>query len=393
MLLPIRSKNPPESFPIATILLIVINVVVFFLTSDGFQIRPEVVKQWGQTGANFSVTTCITSMFLHGDLLHLLGNMWFLYLFGFAVEGRLKTPKFVFVYLAAGFAGDLLHYLVIARLDPGLPSIGASGAIMGVLGAALFMFPFGQVEFLWGWGFYHMDIVTWNIWHVALYYLGIDILLAVIAGGGGGVAHFAHIGGAAGGALACALLRPKRDSSEASEARAMYAETKDLSTLSSRELAAMHVSNPDDTHIVLNWMHRSLRDPYGVKPECFAAFQRLLPQIVEREDLISLGGVLSGVCSIPDIVPPAILLKTSFALERQGEFTLALRLLDGVITNQRSTQADLEAAMMRSAILCETALGNKHRAWETYQEIMSRYPMSPMADQARLRLAQMARSS
>src|SRR5947209_6003270 len=164
MLLPYKSKNPPESFPFATIGLIAINLIVYACTTkDGLSIRREVVEQYAVSGEHFTLLRCFTSMFLHGGVLHILGNMWFLYLFGFAVEGRLRSLKFLIVYMAAGFAGDLLHQALLGSSHPERFSLGASGAIMGILGSALYMFPFSKVNFVWSWSYTWWQVVTWDM--------------------------------------------------------------------------------------------------------------------------------------------------------------------------------------------------------------------------------------
>lgn len=111
MLLPVKAKNPPESVPYGTIGLIAINILIYALTSEyGLIIREEVVDAWAFKSMDFPSVTLLTSMFLHIDVWHILGNMWFLYLFGFAVEGRLKSGKFLLLYFASGFGGDLMHH-------------------------------------------------------------------------------------------------------------------------------------------------------------------------------------------------------------------------------------------------------------------------------------------
>src|SRR5438034_7636576 len=264
MLLPFRSKNPPESLPLGTIGLLAANVLIFLATQENLVIKENVVWQNGLSADNAGPLTFLSSMFLHGDILHLLGNMWFLYLFGFAVEGRLKTIKFLVLYFASGVTGGLLQLVTSAGSHT--PMIGASGAIMGVVGAALYMFPYGKVDFVFGWGLVYWRVVTWHMYWVAIYYIGFDIVMVFL--GPGPVAHFAHIGGAAGGILMCFLFRAPRDSQQASDAKAIFSETKDLRYLSPRELAAMAQHNPNDTTLVLNWMHRCLRDSMGVSPEC-----------------------------------------------------------------------------------------------------------------------------
>jgi membrane associated rhomboid family serine protease len=384
MFLPIRSKNPPESLPIGTILLIVINVFVFVFTCDGWQIRDSVLKSGGLTSDNFSVGTVLSSMFLHGDWLHLLGNMWFLYLFGFAVEGRLKTLRFIPLYLVSGVTGDLLHQVLMGRTHPDMPSIGASGAIMGVLGAALWMYPHGQIDCFY-WFRLRAGVVTWPIWGVALMYLGMDILFAFI-GMKDGVGHFAHIGGAAGGLLVCMLYRPKRDDEFVSQAKATLAETKDLSLLSPRELEEMHKVNPTDTSIVLNWMHRSLSSGRPVDQRCMEAFHRNLPKIVAEHEIGPVGFCVAWLNSQPGAVPAHHVLQVAGKLEHHGDANTSLRLYDSVLKDPSSTMGDRESALYRMGMVYESMLNNYAHAAQCYQSVIQHWPMSPMADQARARL-------
>lgn len=385
MLLPFKAKNPPESFPYGTCGLIVVNVLVYVLTSNyGLVAKSEVVKQWGLSGVHSEPMNWLASLFLHGDIFHILGNMWFLYLFGFAVEGRLRTAKFLFLYFAAGFTGSAAHYFAFSVSEPTIPSIGASGAIMGLLGAALFMFPFAQMAFFLWIGLLYTTVFVWPMWGVGLWYLGFDAVMALIGGASSGVAHLAHLGGAAGGFLVAMAMRPRRDSAETSEAKAIASDADDLGVLSSRELAAMQGSNPDDPWIALHWMHRSLRDAQGVKPECQAAFLRLLPRMREFEPS-SVAFCVASLAIKPGVVPVASIADVAYRVERVGEYALAVRLLDAVVQDPASRPADVESALLRIGILCETALANPHRAMAAYQEVVRRFELSPLADQARAR--------
>lgn len=386
MLLPFKAKNPPESTPYATCALIGLNILVFVLTSQyGLVIREDVAKGWGLSGENSAPVNWVTSLFLHGDIFHLLGNMWFLYLFGFAVEGRLRSAKFLALYFAAGFAGDAAHFAAFSASDPTMPTIGASGAIMGLLGAALFMFPFSQMAFFLWLGLFFTTIFVWPMWGVGLWYLGFDVLMALVAGAESGVAHLAHLGGAAAGFLLAATMRPKRDSAEASEAKATFSDADDMGVLSPRDLAAMHASNPNDPLVALHWMHRSLRDPYGVKPECQEAFLRLLPAMIRTLEPSSIAFCVGSLAMKPGLVPPSHTLLLAQQLERSGEFAMAMRMYDVVANDPASLPAHVESALYRVGILCETALGNPARAFSAYAEVARRFELSPLADQARAR--------
>ena len=152
-----------------------------------------------------------TSMFLHGGWMHLIGNMWFLWIFGDNVEERLGTIRYIIFYFVVGVAGALAQ--VFSLPSSTAPMIGASGAIAGVLGGYVMLYPrakvvtFVAIPLLW----HVRDVAAWiflGIWiaQQALFgYLG----LTQPAGGGGGVAYFAHIGGFAFGLAAIRLFASK----------------------------------------------------------------------------------------------------------------------------------------------------------------------------------------
>lgn len=150
--------------------------------------------------------TLFTCMFLHGGWLHLIGNLWSLWIFGDNVEDRLGHVGYLLFYLASGIAAGLAHLVV--HPDSAVPTIGASGAIAGVMGAYLLFYPNARVQML-VWFFYFVDIVV----APASLFLGMWFLLQffqgtfALTGGAGGVAWWAHIGGFAMGFLVAALLR------------------------------------------------------------------------------------------------------------------------------------------------------------------------------------------
>lgn len=387
MFLPYRSKNPPESMPFATIGLILVNTVVYAATSDHFaSIKRSIVDQWALKSTNFDLLHLLTSLFLHGSPLHLIGNMFFLYLFGFAVEGRLKTWKFLFIYFVAGITGSLLHQALVGNAHPNQASLGASGAIMGVLAAGLYMFPHAKVATVYWFGWFWRGVFDCPLWGVALYYLGFDVLWALLDSIDG-VAHFAHIGGALGGFLACMAFRPKRDDEHISDSKATIADTKDLTTLSRLQLSELHKHKPDDPHIVLAWMHRSLRDPGGPRPECIEAFQRSLPQMVREMDIRQVAHCVASLSMAPGSVAPSALIDMATRLERVHDNAMALRMYEAVERSPNASPADLESAIFRIGMLSESVYQNYGRAAGCYQQVIQRFPMSPFAEQAKARLA------
>jgi len=208
---PIGDDNTQErTVPVVTYALVALNVLVFLLELSG---GDQVIERWAfipvrfasNPAANFN--TIFTGMFMHGGWLHLLGNMLFLWIFGDNVEDRLGHVKFLFFYLLAGIAATLAQFALAPHST--VPNVGASGAIAGVLGAYILMFPQSRVNVLLG-----RQIVAMP----AVIVLGMWIVLQLVSGVGsiaytndnanvGGVAYMAHIGGFAAGFLMAFLLR------------------------------------------------------------------------------------------------------------------------------------------------------------------------------------------
>lgn len=160
------------------------------------RIGPAGVPEW---------LTLLTCTFLHGGVLHFLGNMLFLWIFGDNVEDRFGPVKFLLFYLGCGVAASAAH--LYSAPDSVVPTIGASGAIAGVMGAYLFLYPRSRVLALIPFGFVFLDVVL-----PAPFFLGYWFLLqlfqgVVDRGVGGGVAWWAHIGGFVVGAAVAGLLR------------------------------------------------------------------------------------------------------------------------------------------------------------------------------------------
>jgi membrane associated rhomboid family serine protease len=194
-MIPLRDINPTRRFAFITYMLIAINIAVFLLVdvnNTSYALIPNEISNGRR------LETLISAMFLHANLIHLGGNMLFLWIFGNNVEDRLGHVLYLFFYLLAGIAGSLLQVLI----DPTstIPNVGASGAISGVLGAYLLWFPGARVVALVFLGIF-ITLLRLPAWIFIGYWAGLQILLglaglAASAGGqSGGVAYFAHIGG------------------------------------------------------------------------------------------------------------------------------------------------------------------------------------------------------
>lgn len=197
-MIPLRDLYQSARTPLVTICLIAINVAVFlFQTSLDSYSRNHFVEMFGLTPARFSWLNVFTSMFLHGGWMHIISNMWFLWIFGDNIEDILGRGKFLLFYLAAGVAAALAQ--VYMNVESRVPMVGASGAIAGVLGAYLVKFPHARVLtlvpiFIFFTTFELPAIVILGYWFVLQLFSGFgSIADAHLAKGG--VAYFAHIGG------------------------------------------------------------------------------------------------------------------------------------------------------------------------------------------------------
>ena len=211
MLLPLKDENPTARRPWITIALIVTNAVVFAVQSvdgEGLVLRGGLVPSRVLGFESGAYVTLFTSMFLHGGLLHLGGNLLYLWIFGNNIEDVLGHIPFLGFYLLAGLGGHAAHLLMNAGSS--IPTIGASGAISGILGAYLVRFPNAYVHSL----FFFVFFVRW-VRVPAVLVIGIWLAMQVLGGvdefalpDHGGVAWFEHLGGFAVGVVVFQLRRP-----------------------------------------------------------------------------------------------------------------------------------------------------------------------------------------
>ena len=209
---PIRDHNPSGGTPFVTYALIAVNIAVFlayWLTLQTEDQLNQFFYDWGLVPdrllAGYSPATAITHMFLHGGWMHLAGNMLFLWIFGDNLEDELGHAGFALFYLASGFAAAGLQ--MAADVTSRVPMIGASGAIAGVLGGYLILFPRARVDVLFIFVIF-FRIFAIPAWVVLGVWFGIQLFNGVNASADG-VAYLAHVGGFIGGAVLIlpALLR------------------------------------------------------------------------------------------------------------------------------------------------------------------------------------------
>jgi membrane associated rhomboid family serine protease len=219
-MIPIRDDAPRAVTPYVTYTLIALNTLIFlFEVSLPGEALNRFLFQFGvvpalYTQGQISVVPLLSSTFLHGGWWHLIINMWALYIFGDNIEDYLGGSKYLLLYLAAGIAGSLAHIF----FNPGsqVPSVGASGAIAGVMGAYFLLFPAARVltvlpVFFFCWFVWLPAWVVLGFWFLGQFLNGAAAAIAQTSStiSGGGIAFWAHVGGFLAGAAAIKLFRPR----------------------------------------------------------------------------------------------------------------------------------------------------------------------------------------
>ncbi|HZP82504.1 MAG TPA: rhomboid family intramembrane serine protease [Chthonomonadaceae bacterium] len=388
MILPYRAKNPPEHPPVCTIALIALNTLIFALTSEYFLfIRRSVVESYAVSHETLSLWRLITAMFLHGSMIHLAGNMLFLWIFGASVEGRLRPLPYLAMYMVSGLTGGILSDLFWGAGEPSKFSLGASGAIMGVAGSYLYMFPYSTICVFWRLTFFVRGVADWQARWVVLLYVGLDILFAFLFRGGDGVGHFAHLGGFGAGFLYTFLLRAKRDTEDVSNVQAVLAETKDHTLLSLNELETLTQRPNVDTGIVLAYLEKASLQTGGRADSCYAVLQQHSQALMEKADPNRLAYVLLSLPPTANGPPAAYYLRLAGRLEQIGSHDLAARLYRRIYEIAPSGP-DTEVALFRLGQLMERVFSNRSYAQAAYQEMLRLFPEGQMARQARQAMQQ-----
>ncbi len=228
---PLMDTVPRKNFPLVNWTIIALNAVVFLmelsLSQEELQYfihflglvparfsNPEWAAQAGYPMQGY--WPFITNMFLHGGWMHFVGNMWTLYIFGDNVEDRLGRFGYLFFYLLCGLAASLLHFLL--NLESTTPALGASGAISGVMGAYMLMFPKSRILFV-----IPLFFLPYFIELYAFFYIGAWFLIQLLSGGvilmasqSAGIAFWAHIGGFVMGFVITTLYKLLKSTHESS---------------------------------------------------------------------------------------------------------------------------------------------------------------------------------
>jgi len=389
MLIPYRVKNPPKKFPYATLTIVAVNVIVYGCTTQYFlAIRENVARDYSYLFGTSPFLHFFSSSFLHGDIFHIAGNMLFLWIFGPPVEDRLGIPKYVGLYFLTGFVGDVLQAGLDTVFAGVMPTIGASGCIMGVVGAYWYLFPWSTVcVFYWLWWCWHGVTEIAAVWIIGLFLL-MDLgegFLYGAAGVSGGVANFAHVGGGIAGILLCIALRARRDTEALSEAKALHADAKDLYNMPLHALKTMAAEDPCNPELIRAMINPALRlrDHAAIEEALTRAGYGMIdkdPGLIAYY-LMELGGD-------PGIYPPMYLLRLASAMERANDCEKAVGVYR-MISERYPTVPECETALYRMALCCWKRMNDAATARTCVAELQKRFPNGEMYSYGEMLLRQM----
>lgn len=378
---PYRVKNPIKRFPYVTIAIIVANLIVFYFTSRScIEIRYDIAEDYAYKLGTSPPLHAFYSFFLHGSADHILGNIFFLFIFGPSVEERLGIPRYLVLYFGTGLIANLVQAsLDVAFFGGSNPGIGASGCIMGVMGAYWYLYPWSKV-YVWYW----VAIVYSGVVEVtAIYLIGIfilkDLASGLIAGGTGaqsGIASFAHVGGGVMGALFCMVMGMNRDTAKVSNAKAVKMDTRNLASLPPDTLEAMYNDDPADLEILralvksaIEWKDDKVID---------RVMARAGSEIVNTApDLAAY--YLNELHGNMDVYPPAHLFRLTSRLEQTGDPVRALGIYRRII-ERAPASPDAETALYRTALCYYTCLRDKNLALANLSELQRRFPNGEQAE-------------
>lgn len=377
-------------FPWMTVILILVNVIVYFAT---FMWLDQAVAIFGFALNARAVYTWFTSMFMHGDLIgHLLGNMYFLWLFGSVVEDAIGRWRFLGLYIVGGLVSTVFHEIVVIAFMPELihvPLIGASGAIAAVMGIfAVRMYRNNvRVAYFMLLGF-HLKYGTFKIssvWGVTLWFLReVGSMFLQIAGAQSSVANGAHVGGLAFGAAAAFIFGLAREANTEmlAEEAGSYAQF-GASQIAADRFAELEKRDPDNPQWVLEKLRMEVAAGSTDTATVSADFRRAIELLVRAGDREKTQAVYRdfGTGSLAIAADARALVGIGGSLEAARLYEEAAHAYHRTVTETPDSR-DAEKALFRLAHVY-LAQGKTDSARQTWTVFEMRYPTSewmPYAD-------------
>ena len=387
LIIPYRVKNPWKRFPYATVSIILINVLVYSLTSEYFlTIQEDALKNYAFQFGVSPFLNIIWALFLHENIMHIGGNMLFLWVFGPPVEDRLGVPRYLLVYFITGIFGSLLNSIMsVCMHGENLLTLGASGCIMGVMGAYWYLFSWSTVcVFYWLFFFWR------GVWEITAFwvvgaYISLDLFEGFTSGHGGGVANFAHVGGGLSGVLLCLAMKMRRDTEAVSQAKATQAEVKDLSLVPLGDLEIMREADPLEPNLIRAMLRPALS--LGREDMIHRAFRAAGPALIEKDPGL-VTQYLVALHGDDTVYQAANLMRLAHHAEANAKPRNAIKLYE-MIVDHYPKSADLEMALYRLAQCYWEQCQDAPRARTCLQALLQHFPFGSLEQRAKMLLRKM----
>ena len=376
-LIPLRRRAVGiAGFPYLTLLLLVTNLVIFLSTLGGNdEPRADILQRFGMTPNPLIWYTLITHMFLHGDLQHICVNMLGLWLFGPHVEEAIGHWEYGLFYFACGIAAALTH-LVIARLllpaAVGIPMVGASGAIFGILGLFAVRFWRARVRvFL----FFEVPAI-WAVGAFALYQLGLGVYSLFDGGAGNNTANWAHIGGFLFGVAIALPLKmreqSKREYDLEDAAKSVALGDNDAAATYFRDALIVHPDDPD-THHKLAKVYIKLRHGEAAHRHFMDALRLHLNGGHSLAVARVYEDAIAGFETFP--LPASLLQRIASSCEESGQYSLAVHAL-AELCREYPEAKEAEMSLLRLGKLQMYKMNQPQNAEGIFSEFIRLYPES-----------------
>jgi len=387
VLIPIRTDRHLKRVPYITYLIIFLNILIYLSTLSLSNASSYTLSlKYGFVLADITWYSFITNAFLHADLMHLLGNMFILWIAGTVLESAIGRAQFVMIYFASAITGVILFALATYYMaDPkmfSIPLIGASGAIAGVIGFAAFRYYYIKVQTIFG-IIVPFPILYWMpFWGYALYFFIKELILG-FSQQSSNVAHFAHLGGLFLGAVLAIIFRSYRDGLrdiivEQAGKRVRIGKKDDIS----EAVSSLLEENPDDPELLVTeaGIKAVNKDILGATEIYVKALGIALRQGNYQTAMVSFENILD--LNSDTILDPRTYLALFTLYEKDNNMTRMNQVFDIVLTRYtHSTEA--ESILIKMANYCAKTLNYKDRAITYYTYLIDHYPNSGYVNIAR----------
>lgn len=392
LLVPFRTDRPRQRPAYLTVLLIAVNVLAYVVwTAYGWWapaepgLYPPQITSFGLWSEHLRPLPFVTHLFIHTDPLHLAGNMLFLWIFGSLIEDAIRPWGLAALYVGGGILASLAHLALVSSLGTGaeVPLVGASGSVAAIMGLFMIRFFRTRVQLFCFLGWTRRTFWVQSTWAL-MYWLSLETLggtISVLAAGGDGIAHWAHLGGFAAGAAAAPFLgsvAAARKEFVCDDPEANFRAISQAERIAEAE-RALRLS-PQDLPL-LHWLaaaHRRI----GNDTQAAEMYRRCLRLHVERQEIPEAAAAYLELVrdGAPPALPPDVLFGIAQVLEHEHSSEAAA--VYRSLAARHPTRAEAEQSLQRLASLCREQLGRPEEAERCLEELARRYPSSPAVSSA-----------